>query len=253
MIQERLFTENWKNIMKNKTIQLFCMPFAGGNASAFSELSNLLDESIDVHVIEYPGRGTRNREPYCETMDELIADAKKQVENHRNKGLPFAILGYSMGVEVTFNLAQFELSEKPSHLFIAAREAINYDTNGHDFSLLDKNDFIDKIVALGGISEKLLSNRRFLDIYMKPIYADYKLLYQYKYRPEKGKLYNDITVFYCEKDTPITRIKDWERFTSGKTEYYELGNNHFFIQQHAREMAEIINKKCLSITKGNID
>lgn len=229
--------------MSNKKIQLFCMPFAGGSAMAFTEIKGFLDESIDVHIIEYPGRGTRNRESFCKTMDELIADAKQQVESYRNKELPFAILGYSMGVEVAFDLAQFELLEKPVHLFFAAREAICYDTNGHDYSLLQLDHFIDKIVALGGIDEKILKDRRFLEIYMRPIYADYKLLNQYVYKPEKGILNQDITVFYCEKDTSFKRIKDWKNLTFGQVDFLELGNNHFFIQQCAQEMADMIYKK----------
>ncbi len=233
--------------MNKKKIQLFCMPFAGGSAVAFSELSTFLDESIDVYIIEYPGRGTRMKEPFCETMAELILDAKSQVERNRNVELPFALLGYSMGVEVAFNLAQYELSEKPEHVFFAAREAINYDTIGHNYSLLDKEVFIEKVVALGGIDERILNNKRFLDIYIRPVYADYKLLHDYIYQEEKGKIQSDVTVFYCESDTPFIRVKDWGDFTRGEVDFFELGDNHFFIQQHAREMAKIISKKCKSI------
>lgn len=231
--------------MNDKKIQLFCIPFAGGSASAFNELCTLLDERIDVHVIEYPGRGTRKNDPFCNTMDDLIEDAKRQVEEKRNKELPFSILGYSMGVEVAFDLGQFELNEKPVHLFFAAREAICYDTKGHDYSLLKMDSFIDKIVSLGGIDERILNNRRFLEIYMRPIYADYKLLYQYIYKKERGQLNSNVTVFYCGRDTPFIKVKDWSEFTTFNTDFFELGNNHFFIQQHAQDMADIINHQII--------
>lgn len=231
--------------MNSKKVQLFILPFAGGSASAFKQLNELINENIEVHVIEYPGRGSRNSEPFCETMESLIADALRQVEEHRDDRLPFALMGYSMGVEVAFDLAQYALKEKPVHLFFAAREAIYYDTNGHDYALLELPAFMEKIVSLGGIDERILSNKRFLEIYMRPIFADYKLLNRYVYREEKGLLNSGLTVFYCEKDTPFLRVRGWETVNKAQTEFFEMGDNHFFINQHATEMAKIINSRLL--------
>lgn len=229
--------------MSKKRVQLFCIPFAGGSAASFKELNSYLDEAIDVHAVEYPGRGMRIGHPFVNTMDELVQDVKDQIEANRIQGIPFALLGYSMGVEVAFNLAQFMLEEKPSHLFFAAREAIQLNTKGHDYALLSKEQFIDKIVEFGGVDERILNNKRFCDIYMRPVYADYKLLHEYVFKSEYGKLNSDLTVFYCEKDTPFAKIKGWSEHTSGNTVFYEMGDNHFFIKQHAKEMAETINLK----------
>lgn len=227
--------------MNKKNVQLFIMPFAGGSASAFNELEGYLDSSVDVHIIEYPGRGSRISEPFCDTMEHLIEDAERQIGEKRNPELPFALMGYSMGVEVAFDLAQYVLKEKPLHLFFAAREAICYDTNGHDYSLLQMDLFIQKIVSLGGINEKILKNRRFLEMYMRPIYADYKLLHDYMYKSEKNNLTSNLTVFYSELDTPFLKVKEWEKLTTGITRFYEFGDNHFFINQFAKQMSVIIN------------
>ena len=229
--------------MNKKRVQLFCIPFAGGSATSFKELSNYLDESIDARVVEYPGRGMRTGEPFVKTMDELIQDVKGQIEANRIQGIPFALLGYSMGVEVAFNLAQFVLEEKPNHLFFAARESIHFDTKGHDYALLGKEQFIDKIVKFGGVDERILNNKRFCDIYMGPVFADYKLLHEYVFRAEYGKLDSDLTVFYCEKDTHFDKVEGWKEHTTGNTVFYEMGDSHFFIKQHAKEMAEVINLK----------
>lgn len=229
--------------MSSKKIQLFILPFAGGSAAAFTELSSLLAEWIEVYVIEYPGRGSRLSEPFCDTMEDLIEDSKKQIETLRKAELPFALMGYSIGVEVSFDLAQYALDEKPEYVFFAAREAIHYDTAGHDYVLLKEDDFQKKIIDFGGIDERVIKNKRFLNIYMRPVHADYKLLNQYIYKKEKGKLGCDMTVFYCEKDTPYEKVKEWETHTEGEIDYFELGENHFFIRKYAREMAEIINQK----------
>lgn len=233
--------------MTNKKIQLFCIPFAGGSAASFRELCSYLDDFIDVHVVEYPGRGMRIRDHFLETMDELVQDVKRQVCEKRVNELPFSLLGYSMGVEVAFDLAQYVLEEKPSHLFFCAREVINMDTKGHDYSLLGKEQFIKKIVEFGGVDERILNNPRFCDVYMRPVYADYKLLHQYVYRRDKGLLNSNLTVFYSEQDTPLEIVSGWKEHTVGKTDFFEIGDNHFFIQQHAKEMADTINVKLKQI------
>lgn len=229
----------------NKRIQLYCAPFAGGSAASFNELISLLDERIEAVSIEYPGRGRRKNVPGCNTMDELIFDAKCQIENSRKRNLPFALLGYSMGCEVVFELAQSVLGESPKYLFFAAREAIKYDTRGHDYCLLDKEEFAQKIIELGGIDKRIMKDTRFLDIYMKPIYEDYKLLHDYVYNPNKGVLKQNTTIFYCKNDTPFDRVCEWKDVVAGTIDFYEMGDNHFFINQHAKEMADIISDKLL--------
>ncbi len=229
----------------SKSIQLFILPFAGGAASAFRELEGLLSENIDVHTIEYPGRGTRTSEVFCQSMDELIEDAAVQIKELRNPEIPFSLMGYSMGVEVAFDLAQYKLDEKPEHLFFCARETIDLDTKGHDFALLDKEEFAKKIIAFGGINPEIVENKRFLNIYLKPVYEDYKLLREYQYHPEYGTLTNNLTILYCEKDIPQRDVMGWSMVTTGDTRFYEMGNNHFFINDCANEMADIINREIL--------
>ncbi|MBQ9765492.1 MAG: thioesterase [Lachnospiraceae bacterium] len=229
----------------NKKIQLFCVPFAGGSEVSFKEMISLLDERIEAVPIEYPGRGRRKADAVYEKMDELILDVKRQIESARNKNIPFALMGYSMGCEIVFDLAQSVLEESPAYLFLAAREAIKYDTRGHDYCLLDKDEFARRIVELGGIDQRLTRDKRFLDIYMRHIYEDYKLLHDYVYKPEKGPIRQNTTVFYSEKDTPFAKVEEWKEVVTGTIDFYEFGDNHFFINQYAKEMADIISDKLL--------
>lgn len=240
MTLERHFIKNWQNIMSKK-IQLFCIPFAGGSSTAFNELCQNLDEFVVPYVIEYPGRGSRMKEPFAENLEMLMKDVKEQIVNSRIPGIPFALFGYSMGTAIAYDMAQFELEESPVHLFASAREALFHYIKSQEYALMERDEFKQKIIDFGGINEQILKNERFLDIYMKPIYADYKLWNQYVYK-EKGKLNCKITVFYSEKDTPYEKVIGWREMTKKRVDFYEYGRNHFFIQHHAKEMAEIINK-----------
>lgn len=227
--------------MSKPIAQLFIMPFAGGAKAAFKEFESYIDGDIEVVTVEYPGRGSRIREPFCLSMDELILDVKGQIEAARRPDLPFALMGYSMGCEVVFDLAQYILGEQANHLFFCARESIQYDTRGHDYALMDIDRFAERIIALGGIDEKIRNNERFFKIALRPIYADYKLLHDYVFKRDKGLLRQNITIFYSDADTPKEKVADWKEQTLGETDFYEFGDNHFFINQHGEEMAKIIS------------
>ncbi len=55
------------------------------------------------------------------------------------------------------------------------------------------------------------------------------------------------TVFYSEEDTPLREMEQWEKYFVGKIEFIRFDGNHFFIQQHYREMAEIISERLIEI------
>lgn len=240
---------NKKDVTKpSPRIQLFCIPFAGGSSSSFYELCSYLDEAIECHVVEYPGRGVRSKEEYYTDIDQLIQDIKGQIITHRRHEVPYALFGYSMGTAICYDLIQYALKEKPLYAFMSARDALNLYSKSQTFAALGKERFVEEIKKLGGIDDRILNNRRFLEIYLEPIYADYKLWRQYKYKEELGIIDCDVTVFYSEQDTPYERVEGWKKLTAGEVDFYEFGNNHFFIKEHAQEMGAIINKKLLSIS-----
>ena len=58
---------------------------------------------------------------------------------------------------------------------------------------------------------------------------------------EEDKIRTYTTFFYCEKDTALTDVQRWEELLDGEYDYHELGKNHFFLNQHYVEMAQVIN------------
>ena len=134
--------------MNRKKVQLFCIPFAGGSASSFKELCSFFDTSIDVYLIEYPGHGMRLREPFSETMDDLVQDAKKQIETNRIPGIPFVLFGYSMGAEVAFDLAQFVLRKNQAIYSLLLERQSRFNLKVTIMLCLIKNILLTKLLNL---------------------------------------------------------------------------------------------------------
>lgn len=234
----------------DEKIQLFILPFAGGNASSFNKLIEFIDQRIEVVTIEYSGRGTRLKEGYIVDYDMFIADVVQQIRRRRNPKLDLSLFGYSMGATIVYELTSSNmLDAKPKHIFYGARNCLKTEK----LSAMDEDDFVRYSMTLGGFDEHIIQNKRMFKLFIHPLKDDYTIAKQYKF--SEGILPScDTTVFYCEKDTSYNEVYGWSELTVGSTSFYEFGENHFFIKDHYKEIAEIINNTLLEIYKWkNID
>ena len=222
---------------------MFIFPYAGGSVASFKRLTDQIDKSIDVITVEYTGRGSRSKEPLAKSIEILLEDAIKFCQERRDEGRPYAVMGYSMGSVLAYEmLARKEITGELKHLFIAA------EVSPKDRSLElrkvqnpTEERILERARRLGGLDERMLQNKRFAEIYIKPMLSDYRLFFDYRFGEYEEKIKTDTTFFYCEKDTALEDVKKWSELIEGQFDYHEFGSNHFFINQHSGEMAKIIN------------
>ena len=225
-------------------MQLFLLPFAGGSAASFKNVVELLDERIDVITVEYPGRGTRSSEAFIEDFESLKDDVVDCIQNRRNENLPFAVLGYSMGSIMAYEIVADErIKGELKHIFLCAENSPMDKRDSHLNQNATDEVVISRLKELGGINERLLHNKRFFDIYMRPSIVDFKMFKQHECAVRDTKLACSATVIYSEADTPFDTVKRWAELVDEKTDFYEMGYNHFFINQYYTRIAEIINNQ----------
>lgn len=238
--------------MPYKQMQLFILPYAGGSIEAFKRLTDLIDDRIDVVTVEYAGRGTRAREPLASTFDELFNDSVSYAVSKRNEEIPYAILGYSMGGIFAYEFLKREVLKGINrHTFICAETSPK--ERASEFSKVNNPSdslIMERARKLGGINERLVENERFYNIYMKPMLSDYKLLFNYRFQHQANKkVRSDVTFFYSERDTPYKSLENWGELIEGNYDYYQFGDNHFFINQYYAEMASVINLHLMSFLR----
>lgn len=238
------------NYVGGKRMQLFCIPFAGGSKSAFKELALHIDEVIDVVLLEYPGHDSRINEKFCETIQDLKTDISEQIGNSRKLGIPFSILGYSMGSIVAYELLSDIFnsegySDVPVHVFLCANEALSNYKPRVDFEKMTPEEVQATLVSMGGIDERILKNPRFLKVFLRPVEADYRALSAYRFIVGRKNPAVDCSIFYSKNDTSFEQVKNWTQLFDGDVDFYEFGDNHFFIQSVAERMANEINRLLL--------
>lgn len=230
-------------------MQLFCFTIAGGNASFFDSLEQCLGSSIEVVKLEYAGHGARHRESFYHSFSQLAEDLFGVIQKCWRTGEDYAFLGYSMGsisaVEVLKRVLRSGEMPPPVYMFLAAHEPYAK-REFQRFNEADGDELIKAwTVELGGIPERLIENRSFWRVYLPVYRADYALISNYDFQRLDLKSQIPATVFYSKTDTPLDAIAQWKRFFPGKCEFVEYEGNHFFIQEHCREMANAIKEKLL--------
>ncbi len=93
--------KNTENINKEK-ITLFCLPFAGGGASAYNQWAKKMQGKVTVCLVQLPGREERIMEkPYIDMpvmLDDLEEAVREVVDG------PYALWGHSMGGKIAYEL-----------------------------------------------------------------------------------------------------------------------------------------------------
>ena len=222
--------------------QLFCFTYAGGTAGFFDVIEKDL-EGIECIKFEYAGHGERHRQEFYQDFDELADDLFDQLKFRYNGG-NYGLFGYSMGtislVEVLRRIMDDRIT-LPTNIFLAAHEP-HTKTDLTGFSADELDEWVKKrTIRFGAVPEKLLNNKVFWRTYLPVYRADYSIISKYEF--EKLNIQSDIpaTVFYSESDTPKTDMLLWEKYFS--CEFFQFSGTHFFIQEHHKEVAEIIGTK----------
>lgn len=222
------------------------MPFAGGNKYSYREFVEKAPSFLNLITLDYPGRGTRMREPLPVDIEALAHDLYTQVAPLVGED-KYAIYGHSLGGLMAYLLTRKLIEnghQAPSHIFITGTTGPSaLSRSEKKRHLLNKEDFIKEVRDLDGMPEEILNNEELL-YYFEPILrSDFKISENYIYE-EKPPLDIPITVVTgTEEDMEMEDIQLWQKETSHIIDFKRLPGKHFFIFQHAFRIVEIISRK----------
>lgn len=207
-------------------VRLYCLPHAGGSASAFRSWFGRIGE-VSVRPVQLPGRETRLREPAYRTMDALVRDlADVLLDDLADPGSPgghrpFALYGHSLGALEAFELVR-ELRRRggprPVRLAVSGCAAPGEDPTAGEPSVAGMTDA--QVVALlrriGGTPEWMLADPSVLRMILPPFRGDFAVRESHVHRPEPP-LSVPVTVLAADGD-PRAGLRDmagWRRETTG--------------------------------------
>jgi surfactin synthase thioesterase subunit len=226
------------------SVNLFCLPYAGGSKYSLFFLKKVLPKNIECHFLEYSGRGTRMHEPFANNINEIVEDLFLKIAPLLDK--PYSIFGHSMGATLTYLLAlRIRKAGKPDplHLFLSGTDAPSVRSNKPLRYLLPKNELIDVVKELGGLPDEILAHEEMLEFFEPILRADFRVLEMYKYEPSLP-LQVPFTVMVGNKeDMEEKDILKWQTESSVPLKLFKFSGNHFFILTHQKEIGKVIESR----------
>ncbi|MFC9361837.1 thioesterase II family protein [Rhodococcus sp. NPDC057014] len=226
---------------------LLCFPHGGGTASAYRQLADALFPRIELLAVQYPGRQDRLGEAM---MPDIGAIAERVVrESTPHAGRPLAVFGHSMGATVAFEAAR--RFEQRGHalaaLFVSGRTApsVVQPTTLH---LASDRALLDDMRRLGGpesnVVQVLVENPDLAEMVLPSVRNDYKAVETYRYKAGQD-VSCPIVALRGDSDPSVTDtdIRPWSEFTSGSFETCEFSGGHFYLDEHADEVASLVGSR----------
>lgn len=229
-----------------KNLYLFCLPFAGGNKYSYREFIEKAPLFLKPHSLEYPGRGSRIKEPLISDINVLVEDLYEQLKNIADRN-EYAMYGHSMGGLLTYLLTIKMIKNNlrpPVHLFITGTtgpSAISRKEKARH--LMEKNDFIQEIKDLNGMPDEILQSEEMLHYFEPILRSDFQASENYIYEDHAPLDIPFTVITGTQEDMEIEDIELWQNETTFPVDFKKLPGNHFFILKYSREIMEIISKK----------
>ncbi len=226
---------------------LFCVPHAGVGTSAFRGWAEAVDETIEVCLVQLPGREGRFREPLPSSVLDLAPELAAHLGDVER---PFAFYGHSLGALLAFETARALrriLGRQPVHLFAAAAPAPQLPWEHSPLRSLPEPEFIDEIQKrYGRIPSQVLADTEIRQLLLPVLRADVGMVETYQYSSE-SPLDCGITVLCGDQDHMVSRgsAEAWRAQTSRDFSLLVLPGNHLFLQTQRLQLVRRIGERLL--------
>jgi surfactin synthase thioesterase subunit len=227
---------------RSAAVRLFCLPFAGGGASAYHGWVGALPPAVDVCPVQPPGRETRRDEPPIPALGRLVEALADELLPHLDA--PFALFGHSMGGLIGFELARHlrrRHGPSPVRLFVSAHRAPHLPGHERQLHRLPTAALVEELHRLKGTPEAVFRYPELLELVLPVLRADFALCETYRYFPDQP-LDCPISAFGGTEDPRVgpALLAAWGFQTRAAFELRLFGGDHFYLRPHQAALLEAI-------------
>ncbi len=240
----------------NSPKTLFCLPHAGGSASVFTQLeASLAKHDIKSYTIEYPGHGSRMREPLCRNIEDLVSDVVEQLVKKEGD---FCLYGHSLGGHVAFEVARAlrkRKKESLKHLFLSGNAGPSVPIKLRGLHDLEAEEFYSRLSELGGVQNPEKWDEEVRKIFLPILRADFEIVSSIDFTKEEP-LSIPITAYAGTEDIySCNEIQQWQSETIFPLSIYQFTGDHFFPFTNFQKIATLFKKHMTQSeiqTKGEV-
>lgn len=213
-------------------LRVFVFPHAGSGAAVYRAWAGSLQPTVQLALVQLPGREARFAEPSFTRMRDLVDALVPALVPHLD--VPFAFFGHSMGAHVAFEAARALRADghEPAHLVASGNRAPHLPFPRPRIHQLPDERILAEFQRLGGTPPEVLTDRQFMALLLPILRADLELCETYAFEPGTP-LACPITVFGGERDpdVPPASLDAWRECTTGPFARRLFDGGHFFLQE----------------------
>lgn len=226
-----------------KKINLFCLPYAGGNKYSYAGFQKFAPPHIELITLDLPGRGKRLNEACLTHAVKMVADILPIIRE--KAGDPYAIYGHSLGSLLAYLVTHKIVEEnlpRPQRLFLTGRGGASVKRTDPPRYLLPKEAFSEALREMGGMDD-VLESEELMEFFEPILRADLQAAETYEYQ-EITPFDVPLTVMIGnQEEITVEEANAWQKETTQPIDLHILPGNHFFIFDHEQEIMRLIGQQ----------
>ena len=240
-------------MLNNKEkVVLFCIPHAGGNSSIFNKWREYMPDNIIFRPIELSGRQMRLNEKLDTSFENMIDDVFSSIKKIMgNFDRDYYIFGHSMGAWIVlgllYSIKEYNLPYPKGVVLSGNIPPCFYKKPTPPLHLLPDKIFLKEVSKLGGIPDKILKEKQFIEYFVPIIRNDFKLIENYYFQEKLEKF--PVRGMVCSGKDDKFRVEDlvkWEIFFADKCSITLFKGGHFYMDDNIACLCnEIIDFICM--------
>lgn len=214
------------------SFNLLCFHNVGGSAQTFKSWTKDLSNEIGVCAVQLPGRRERIGEPFCTNLESILESVLEEMEPLLKA--PYAIVGYSMGALLGFELMRrIRRAKLPDAkcFFPIGLSAPQLPKTPRNWHLLSDTELVNTLAKVyGAIPDLVLREPDLIKMVLPVLRADLSIAESYRYYHEE-KLDIPIFAFAGERDQIVNKssLAAWGEQTLNTFVSELVPGGHLFI------------------------
>lgn len=242
----------WPERKPEARLRMFCIPCAGRGASVFNGWGALLPRTVEVALVQPPGREARIAQPAFTRVGPLVEALFDAMAEHLDRR--YVIFGHSMGALVAFELTRRIRrvnAPGPSALLLAGARAPHLPRPWPPIHHLPQAQFVEALARFQGTPPETLSSPALLDLLMPMLRADFAACETYVHATE-APLACPIRVFggRQDEDVSLDDLNAWRQHTTADAVARLLPGNHFFVYAAASGLLPLLAQELEQIARA---
>ncbi|MEE8056394.1 MAG: alpha/beta fold hydrolase [Pseudomonadales bacterium] len=218
----------------NASERLVLFPWAGAGASAYRHFIDLLPNTIEVLVVQLPGREDLYRQPRLLTMNQIVSYLLDDLIALFDR--PVSFFGHSMGALVAYEcaLALKKLIDlDPKALILSGCETPNSKNCAPYVRCLasaSEETLMEDLRQMGGTHSAIMDSTEMMRTLLPVLRADYQVLDNYTSKVSP-RLSCPLVIAGGKEDISITleSLADWKPLSAGEFHVYWFEGDHFYL------------------------